>query len=105
MVAHANRGIAAVSGVARNVDGTKGQSGSAVRWLFSADFDVLPEADPASGRDLEGPRRLVDPGIAPVPHAVDHPVVELNAVRASQFLRGLGTLLEPLLPDPPRWKV
>src|SRR5215471_20964535 len=71
----------------------------------SADLDVLPETDAAGGHNLGGLRRLVDPGIARVAHAVDHHVVELDAVRAFQVLCGLRNLLEPLHPYRRRRKI
>src|SRR5262245_45965753 len=62
----------------------------------SPHLDVLPEADAASGRGLRGARRLVDPGVARMTHAVDHHVIELDAMRTGAVLVGHRRLLEPV---------
>src|SRR4029453_16720112 len=62
----------------------------------SGDLDVLPEAE-ALGHPLHRrSRRLVTPGGAAGAGAVDHHVVELDAVRAGAIRLGLRRLLEPL---------
>src|SRR6266849_1802802 len=63
----------------------------------SRHLDVLPEAE-APGEALElGTRRLVAPGGALVARAVDHHVVELDAVRAGAIGFRPRHLLQPLV--------
>src|SRR5262245_23294245 len=65
----------------------------------SGDLDVLPEAE-ALGHPLHrGARRLVRPGGAVVARAVDHHVVELDAMRAGAVRFRLRRLFEPLQAD------
>src|SRR5215831_12655743 len=64
--------------------------------LISPHLDVPPEADAALGCCLRGARRLVDPGIAGIAHAVDHHVIELHAMRTGTVLVGDRCLLEPV---------
>src|SRR5262245_64261610 len=62
----------------------------------SPHLDVLPEADAASGRGLRGARRLVDPGVARMAHAVDHHVIELDAMWTGAVLVGHRRPFEPV---------
>src|SRR5262245_40938921 len=63
---------------------------------LSGDFDVLPEAEAFSHPLHRRSRCLVAPGGAVVARAVDHHVVELDAVRAGAIRLRLRRLLEPL---------
>src|SRR5438093_5080975 len=65
-------------------------------WACSLHLDVLPEAEATGDLRLGRARRLVDPGGAGVAHAVDHHVVELDAVRAFEIALRLRRLGEPL---------
>src|SRR5262245_46636503 len=67
-----------------------------MRGRLSPDLDVLPEADAALGCSLRGARRLVDPGVAGMAHAVDHHVIELDAMRTGAVLVRDRRLLEPV---------
>src|SRR5262245_64846912 len=62
----------------------------------SPHLDVLPEADAASGWGLRRARRLVDPGIARMTHAIDHHVIELDAMRTGAILVGHRRPFEPV---------
>src|SRR5581483_3410181 len=46
-----------------------------------------------------GLRRLIRPGVAGMAHAVDHHVVELDAVRTAQIVSGLCRFLQPFQAD------
>src|SRR5215470_12901130 len=71
----------------------------------SADLDVLPEPYPALRFGLGGAWPFVDPGVARVPHAIDHHVIELDAMRTGAVLFGHGRLLEPFHAHRPRWEI
>jgi hypothetical protein len=62
----------------------------------STHYHVLPEAESATDRCHFRAGRLVTPGRARVPRAVDNHVVEFYAVRAGLIIGGLGRLFEPI---------
>src|SRR5262245_49599822 len=72
---------------------------------LSGDFDVLPEAEAFSHPLHRRSRRLVTPGGAVVARAVDHHVVELDAVRAGAIRLRLRRLLEPLQAHRGAWEI
>src|SRR5918999_2075872 len=67
-----------------------------MEWSRSAHFDVFPEAEAPGDVAHRGVRRLVGPGGAGMACAVDHHVVELDAVRALEIRLRFGRLLEPV---------
>src|SRR5262245_37279710 len=71
----------------------------------STNLNILPESDPALGFGLGGSWPFVDPGVARMPYAIDHHVIELDAVWTGAILLGHGRLLEPLHTHRPRREI